>query len=213
LILDPTALRFFLNLDKREDRRAVTEQQFESLGLPIQRERAIDGLNRRVRYNRWTHGGRRAVALSFVNMLRKARRTASPSVEIFEDDLQFHPNFVDELAKVQLPDDWDIFYFGGIHYKMPDEVDGTIVKAKMMVMNHAMIFRDRSYKRAIKAILTPFEKRFSCDKDLRLAFLQRELNVYAPKRNLIWQRPDKSDLTGGGANYFNPDGTQKNKMV
>ena len=211
MILEPTSLRFFLNLDHREDRRRRTEKQFEQLGLDIQRHAAIDGQKVRFNPTRWTHAGRRAVAIGFMQMIREAKRLKAPHVEIWEDDLGFHPNFLEEVSKINLPDDWDIFYFGGIHYTEPEEVDGIIVKARSMVMNHAMIFRDKAYSKAIKAIQKPLWGRFNCDKDLRLAELQKTLNVYAPKTNLVWQIPDTSDLAGCRVEHFHPDGRQKIK--
>ena len=70
----------------------------------------------------------RAHSLSFRFVLRLAQRRNSPALLVLEDDAVFHPEFRERVAALELPDDWQIFYFGCLHLESPRPVSPGLVR-------------------------------------------------------------------------------------
>lgn len=213
MLLEPTGLRFFLNLSRRPDRRERTEAQFKALGIAVERYEALDATDVDFDPTQWTTPGRQAVATGFCDMVREARRRNAPFVGTFEDDLGFAPGFRQKVAELVLPEDWDLLYLGGSHLRPGRVVNDTIVKATQIIGNHALFINAKAYDRVLKAVATP-GLGHTVDKDIRLSRLPATgAHVYAAASNLVWQVPDYSDLQARDVRYFHIDGKQLNKVI
>jgi hypothetical protein len=207
MILDPNyKARFYLNLDRRTDRREATEQEFAKVGLSAIRVAAHPKETFQFSKSLFDRASRASVAQGFLDMLNYAVASGEEWAELFEDDIVFCPNFHEEMAKLQLPDDWDILYLGGWHVRRPTPVNSTIVRCREILGNHAMIIHQRVYPAVRRSILKPL--RSTMAKDHRIATLSNAFNLYATSKNLVTQRPGFSDLSDKHEQYFNDDGTQ-----
>lgn len=96
-------MAFYINLDRRTDRRAEFEGECSRMGLQVERFPAI------------VHplGGGHGCASSHLQVLKLARKRRYVSVMIFEDDFEFLVS-KDEFARVvsSLPHDYDVVMFG-----------------------------------------------------------------------------------------------------
>ena len=199
---------FCLNLARRQDRRVEYEQEFERAGLTVERFPAVDA--------KWVTNlrgfqtpGKYAHTLGLRMVLRKARAEGVPAVFFFEDDVKFSPSLNEELERLMLPEDWGMFYLGGMHFERPEVVATGLVRATGMMSTHAFGVREAFYSKIIEAL----NKRGPNDDavpgaDVVLARLHREIPTYAPFPNLVWQREGHSDLAGGTYQPFTADGQQ-----
>jgi GR25 family glycosyltransferase involved in LPS biosynthesis len=91
-------MAFYINLDRRTDRRAEVEQEFAKIGLTVERFPAVD-------YSPGSIG----CNLSHIAVLKLAKARGYESVMIFEDDFYFLVNRQtwDELI-ARLPDHYDV---------------------------------------------------------------------------------------------------------
>ena len=71
-------MAFYINLDRRTDRRVEAEKEFADMGLTVERFQAIEYTPTGIGCN-----------LSHIAVLKLARERGYPSVMIFEDDFQF----------------------------------------------------------------------------------------------------------------------------
>jgi len=71
-------MAFYINLDRRTDRRIEAEKEFADMGLTVERFQAIEYTPPGIGCN-----------LSHIAILKLARERGYPSVMIFEDDFQF----------------------------------------------------------------------------------------------------------------------------
>ena len=190
-------LQFYINLNRRDDRRRTVLNTFLDQGLEqVERFPAID--SRRVRNYRghWS-AGRYALALSQKLCVREARRRGAPAVIIFEDDVVLHPEFRQRVAQLELPEDWGLFYLGVQHTEPPEYVAPGLVRIPFGLDTHAVAVNARYYQR-VMAALSPQGKSGSQSikpSDWLLAALHREIPTYAAFPNLAWQGQENvSDL-------------------
>lgn len=204
-------LQFYINLNRRDDRRRTVLNGFLDHGLErVERFPAIDSrriLNAR---GRWS-SGRYALALTQKLCLREARRRRAPAVMLFEDDVVLHPEFQERFAALELPEDWGIFYLGVQHTEEPEWVAPGLVKVGFGLDTHAVAVRAEYYERVMQ-VLSPQGKagRESIKpSDWLLAALHQEIPTYAAFPNLAWQGQEAvSDLMGRRNGTYDARGFQ-----
>ena len=136
--LDTTADIFYINLDRRPDRRKHMEKAFADQGLAVTRHPAVDAkqivlsdpkYDKHLKHTReWyledpKRQGHFACFLSHMEILKECASRESPFVVIFEDDAQFlGTDFKDRVHEnmQNVPDDWDIVLCG---YHVDDSID------------------------------------------------------------------------------------------
>ena len=200
---------FCLNLARRQDRRMECEEEFEEAELDVERFPAVDG--KWVRKTRgFQNAGKYAHTLGVRMMLRKARMEGARAAFIFEDDVVLNPALHDELAKIELPEDWGMFYLGGMHFERPQVIAHGLVKARGMVSTHAFGVRSEYFDTIIQALNKPGTQDNGTvpGADMILARLQEKIPSYAVFPNLAGQREGHSDLAGGAYQPFTEDGQQ-----
>ena len=190
-------LRYYINLGRREDRRTELEWHLDQVGVTAQRFPAVD--SRFCRNPRgYDNKGRYALALTIRLAIRKAKQLKSPSLLLLEDDAVLHPNFRELISRLELPDDWGIFYLGCQHTSRPKLESDGIVKVARALDSHAWAIHESAYDEVAKAMdiynkpVPPVAKA----SDQFVAELHSKIPTYACYPNLAWQSVDGSDLTG-----------------
>lgn len=202
-------LRYYINLGRRQDRRAETEIALHQAGITAERWPAID--SRFVKRNRgYESAGRYALALSQRLALRSASLKKAEAVLIMEDDVVFHPRLLEHLQGIELPDDWGIFYLGCAHHKRPWPAGENLVRTPYALDTHAFAVRAPYYRKVMAALARRdndpcFHPRAS---DWFLADLHQEIPTYSCYPNLAWQAASNSDLAGGVYSNYTPSGEQ-----
>jgi hypothetical protein len=195
-------LKFYLNLNKQDDRRRKVLNALLDHGMAdVERIPAVDG--RWVKHPRgYTNANRYAQALTHKMAVWRARQRKAPAVLVFEDDVVFAADLRARLAEIALPEDWGIFFLGCQHLERPDVVSPGLVKCARTWDMHAYAVHARYYT-AVMRILTatkgkPARRAETCDTQLQL--LQKEVPCYAAWPNLAWQPREVSYAAGGWKN-------------
>jgi len=202
-------LRYFINLGRRQDRRVGTEIALAEAGISAERLPAVDA--RFVKNPRaYESAGRYALALSQRLAIRRAMLKKADAVLIFEDDVVFHPGFLEKLAGIELPDDWGIFYLGCAHQRRPQPVGPGLVQTTYALDTHAFAVRAPYFREVMRALDprpsgVPLHPKAS---DWYLADLHETIPTYACHPNLAWQTVGKSDLAGGTYSNYTATGEQ-----
>ncbi len=150
----------------------------------------------------------RAHSITFRLLLRAAQRRDSAALLVLEDDAVFHPQFRERVAAMELPDDWQIFYFGCQHLAPPKRVSDGVVRVRRALDTHAVAFRRGAYLTARKIMRGQTASRNQCT-DVLLSGLHEKLPTYAAFPNLIWQALDDSDIARHRYSNYDAEGRQK----
>ena len=126
-----------------------------------------------------------------------ARNENFDQIVIFEDDVEFSPNFENEFLDLEIPSDFDLFYFGGAHYVAPQHITKNIYKVFNTVTLHAVIVKKTIYDRIINEI----ENNPAIQVDVAYSKLQPQINAYVVLPHLAWQRSDYSDIQNKFVDY------------
>ena len=203
-------LRYYINLGRREDRRTELEFHLDQIGVTAERFPAIDS-----RFCRNPRGyeskGRYALALTIRLAIRKAKQQKAPALLLLKDDATFHPNFRELISRIDLPDDWRIFYLGCQHTTRPLSHSDGLVKVTRALDSHAWAIHESAYDEVMAAMdaynkATPIHALASAQ---FLAALHQKIPTYACYPNLAWQSVDHSDLSGTSFSRYGKVGAQK----
>lgn len=151
---------FYINLDRRVDRKILFENEMTSYGLSsfFERVSAEDSINEKDCIKKHSY-----CALTYYKLFERAYSEGYERIVIFEDDAYFHNendikgiNLVNKsLEELSMFPNWEMIYFGGHPIGEVDVVSNTLMKSPTVLALHAV-----GYKRsAIKKILdlyTPF---------------------------------------------------------
>ena len=130
---------FCINLDNRHDRWNRVQKEFGRIGVSPERFSAI----------KHEHG-RTGCRMSHQAVIKKAKDSNWDRVLIFEDDVLFHPDalMVFDSAIRQLPEEWDLLYFGCI-WGTSEPYTLNLSKIVSCKLGHAVIFNKSSYDMAL----------------------------------------------------------------
>ena len=139
----------------------------------------------------WAHTpGAYGCLLSHLQVVREARRLGAASVLIFEDDVVFDDHLEPKFNACirELPDDWDLLFFGALHKDQPITVSGHIARITQA---------NSTYACALKAtVFDDFIELNSNTEDVldnNSLILQRRYNSYCFMPHLAWVEADHSD--------------------
>jgi hypothetical protein len=152
---------YYINLDRREDRKVFFENEMGRVGLGgfFERISAEDSIQELDPIRKHCY-----CSLTYHNLFKKIYEQEYENVVVFEDDAYFYDGgktkgidlsekALDEISNFS---DWDMIYFGGHPIHEMFRVSTTLYKAPTILTTHAI-----GYKRiVIKTIIdeyTPFE--------------------------------------------------------
>ena len=168
------------------------QRAFAANGIgSVQRFSAVDG-NAVVLPHDWIHTpGAYGCLRSHVQVVSDARDAGASSVLIFEDDALFDPQFKEKFATriKELPDDWDMLFFGALHKDQPikfSEHIGRITKANS---TFAYAIRNTVFDAFIE-----LNSKAEHVLDMNSYLLQEKFNCYCFMPNLVWVESEYSDV-------------------
>jgi glycosyl transferase family 25 len=188
---------YCINLDRRTDRWDECLIEFEKHNLDVKRYSAFDGRNLPP-VPGLTQGNVGAI-YSHRGIIEYAKDNNFDNILILEDDVEFH-NEVNNLFFEfigEVPNDWDIIFFGANHSLNNPYMTEPILKVRKHVYriirsyaNHCYVVKNTAYDKLIEAL----SKNENKANDVLVSDVQCELNCYLFRPHLAWQRPSYSDL-------------------
>ncbi len=196
-------LQVCINLDRRPERWQRMQRALAAHGIgPVQRFSAVDG-NNVVLPHDWIHSpGAYGCLRSHVQVVREARDAGASSVLIFEDDAVFDPDFKEKFAAFfpELPDDWDMLYFGALHKDEPiviGERDGHMGRISKANSTFAYAIRNTVFDAFIE-----LNGKAEHVLDMNSYILQERFNCYCFMPNLVWVESEYSDVQNRLENHW-----------
>jgi len=192
---------FYINLDRRTDRRAEIEEEISRMGISGERFSAVD-----VPTN-----GIIGCMMSHLEVLTLAKERGYPSVLILEDDFTFIVgkeelwNILDS-ANEEIDGDYDVIMLGYNIYKST-EFSPNLLAIQFATTTSAYIVHSRIYDTLINLCKWALNKlretgtRGLFSFDVAWRFIQEESRWYATSRRVGIQRPSFSDIDGMYADY------------
>jgi GR25 family glycosyltransferase involved in LPS biosynthesis len=199
---------YYLNLDRRTDRKVEFESEAKSIGLEgwFERYPGIDGESSSYNYVLPPHEHpyiKKAAASSesFYNLYETAYNSGYERVLICEDDMLFYNEgeqtglqLVEKaLDQLQQFPDWDLVYFGGhVKDKKAKQVSPNLLRADCMITAHAVGYNKKSFKKLLKYL-----PRQDCIYDEWLS-ARPDIIKYLVYPMAVVQRVGKSDIDAWG---------------
>ena len=140
----------------------------------------------------WTHtAGAYGCLLSHLAVVREARDSGAAHILIMEDDVMLDPEFQEKFSRFikEVPDDWDMLYFGALHKDEPVKISehvGRITKA-----NSTFAY---AVKRTVFDEFIALNARAEHVLDMNSYLLQQRFNCYCFVPNLAWVAAEYSDV-------------------
>jgi GR25 family glycosyltransferase involved in LPS biosynthesis len=190
---------FVINLAKATERWQIFTKELSKLGVSlndVHRFEAIDGTQ--IPPLGVLKNGELGCHLSHLRILEMAQKKNYECILIFEDDVEFHRNFKLLFPKYmkQVPEGWDLLYFGGNHSEDPQPVSKNILRVTNTKCAHAYAVHKRMYQPLIDGLI-------KCDVmvDVYYSQVQRNFNCYTFYPHIAWQHPGKSYIRQELVNY------------
>jgi glycosyl transferase, family 25 len=181
-----------INLARRPDRWQRIQQELARHGIgPVQRFAAIDGESV-AKPAGWNHSaGAYGCLLSHVEVIKEARDSGAASVLIFEDDAVLAPDFQARFAGYiqEVPDDWDMLYFGALHKDEPARISEHVGRITKANSTYAYALRSTVFDEFIA-----LNSRAEHVLDMNSYQLQERFNCYCFMPNLAWVEAEYSDV-------------------
>ena len=181
-----------VNLDRRPDRWQRMQAEFARHGITdVRRFSACDG-NALALPPHWKHtAGAYGCLLSHLQVVQTARELGHESVLIFEDDAVLDPEFVTKFALFigEVPDDWDMLYFGALHKDEPVRVKDHVYRITNGNSTYAY-----ALKRTVFDAFVELNARAEQVLDVNAYELQQRFNCYCFMPNLAWVASEYSDV-------------------
>ena len=204
---------YYINLDKRQDRKAHMESQLMKLNLASARVAAIDGAGIKwdVKFginSKFWNSGAFAYCLSYRCIIIDAMKNNHDNIFVMDDDAVLADNFFEVLDKAfnDLPKDWHMLYLGANHgvpepVSMPSEEDRVgdhLYKLKGSMGSHAIIINKRVFPTLLNFLANPY-----APLDLYLSVYQKFFPCYITYPGLAHQLGGHSDILNQTINYSN----------
>lgn len=194
---------FCINLDRRTDKMIQFIDQASKYSLVFERISAVDGLTE-IEYKNPLNlphfsAGDIGCTLSHLKVVKRANELNLSSYIVLEDDALFRPGFSLLYQKFlnQVPDDWDLIYFGANHNNTkPKRISENVVKVNGSFTTHAMMVSCTMYDALIEKWSNPIK-----NVDVLLSELHDKFNCYCFYPNLVGQRQGFSDILNKDVNY------------
>jgi GR25 family glycosyltransferase involved in LPS biosynthesis len=186
---------YCINLDKRSDRWKECQKEFQKINIEVERYSAFDGNKIKNVENlfvgHFEKAGQFGALISHLNIIKKAKELEISSVVILEDDVVFCDDFNQEfnLGMNEIPENWDMIFFGSNHIHPPIKISNRICKLQRAYSAHCYVIRDRMYDELIR-LIEPMNEPL----DVTYANIQPVYNCYVFNPHLVWQRPGYSDI-------------------
>ena len=189
---------YCINLDRRPDRWDEIKSEIDKNGLIVERVLGVDGNPNNIEKNPGVLEGDVGCTLSHYNIILDAKKRGLEKVLVLEDDAIFIDDLnvkFEEFIK-QLPDDWDMVYFGGNHQIPLIPITENIFKVTKTWTTHAYAIRNTLFD-----VVIDLHGQGKKQVDVYYADIQPRFNCYVFKPHLAWQRDGFSDIRNAHMSY------------
>lgn len=186
--------RVCINLQRRPERWERMQARFAQVGMgPVERFSAVDGSNVHVPATWPYSGGAYGCLLSHLAVVRQARAQKRERILIIEDDVLFAEGFHEEFERrvCGLPADWDMLFFGCLHFYPPEPVAPGIGRLRGSFSTFMYALRETIYDAFIF-----LNKRERYPVDRNNWFLEGRFRCYCFMPHLAWVDDSYSDAQG-----------------
>lgn len=181
-----------INLDRRPERWQQAQARFDLHELKsVRRFPALDGAALAVPSGWTASPGAYGCLQSHVAVVREAQFNKLPRVLILEDDVVLDPDFNDKFSRYvdQVPSDWDMLFFGGLHvFVRPERISANVSRLSHSYSTFAYALKETVYKSFIELNSRSLE---AVDKNN--VILQETFNCYCFTPPLAWVEENYSD--------------------
>lgn len=186
---------YCVNLDEATERWKLCQEQFDKYQLDVNRVSALKGdgsiLNTSQR-------GNQGLIRTVRKIINETIKDNLKTILILEDDFQFVDGFdiLFEKYVKQVPNNWDLLYFGGNHIEATIPISENIHKMQHTYATHSYAMKNTMFEK----ILNQFEN----DKlpgDYLIANMMKSINAYVFKPHLSYQRSGWSYIEGREVDY------------
>jgi len=181
-----------INLDRRLDRWQRIQERFIEHGIDrVMRFSALDGRQLQIPSAWNSYPGAYGCLRSHLAVVEQARESAQPSVLIFEDDAVLAADFNAKFADYseQVPESWDMLFFGAIHGQPIARVAGNIIRVTHSLSTYAYALKHTVYDGFIEV-----NRKALTVLDENTRELQKLFNSYCFMPHLAWVENDYSDV-------------------
>jgi glycosyl transferase family 25 len=189
-----------INLDKRKDRWERMQARFTEHNIEqVIRFPALDGNSLDIPAIWDDFPGAYGCLRSHLAVVEQARREEKQSVLIFEDDAVLDPQLNARFAEYinQLPDDWDMVFFGGIHGQPFTRISCNVMRITHSLSTYAYALKHTIYEAFIK-----LNRQALTVLDENTRALQKQFNCYCFMPHLAWVEEDYSDVREERSNLW-----------
>jgi glycosyl transferase family 25 len=199
---------YCINLNRRPDRWLTSSEIFKKNNINVERFTAKDGneINLPSPYKFELAG-----SISHLNLIKKAKQLNLSNVLIFEDDVEFIDDIQKQFSEKikNVPDDWDMIYFGGNHIVEPLEINDGVYKIYWTYALQMYAVNSKFFDDLISFLETKITQTLNNDNPLQpsvaadyfMAQLHESKNCYVIKPHFTWQRENFSDIQEKITNY------------
>jgi hypothetical protein len=186
--------RVCINLDRRPERWERMQARFAAAGVgAVERFAAVEGGGGALPASWPYSSGAYGCLRSHLAVVREARAQERESILIMEDDVVFAEGFHDKFQERvrSVPADWDMLFFGCLHYDPPDPVAPGLGRLRISFSTFMYAIRRTLYD---AFIFLNQRERFPVDRNN--LFLQRRFRCYCFMPHLAWVDDSYSDAQG-----------------
>lgn len=198
---------YYLNLEKRSDRRIHTEQQLDKLNLSGVRVNAVDGKQIKWQPNygiqsQYWNSATMGLCLSYRQSLVDAMRNKYENILVLTDDVVLTDDFYTTLEKAwsALPNNWHMLYLSANHgVNVPgdtEKVTEHLYRLKGSVGYHAIIINRVAMPTLLNFLGGPYGPL-----DVFLSMYQRAFPCYVVYPGVAKQMPGYSDVQEKEVDY------------
>lgn len=203
---------YCINLDRRPDRWRESLLEFEKNSIDnVVRYQAFDGRSIKRDYQD-RFKGEIAGTISHLNVIREAKYKGLSGVMVFEDDVEFSPEFRSKIGDIidnYVPHDYDLLLLGGNNGAGIEQINEFVGRIHNSYALQSYIMKDSIYDMAIenwemwinKFGMSKTKDIHSMAADFVLAQIQPHIKAYCINPGLCYQRPSYSDLMGYVTDY------------
>jgi glycosyl transferase, family 25 len=186
--------RICINLDRRPERWERMQARFAAAAVgAVERFPAVDGGAGSVPASWPYSSGAYGCLQSHLAVVRAARAQDRESVLIMEDDVVFADGFHEQFPERvrDLPADWDMLFFGCLHYEPPEPAAPGIGRLRISFSTFMYAVRRTVYDRFIS-----LNQRERDPVDRTNLILQKNFRCYCFMPHLAWVDDSYSDAQG-----------------
>ena len=190
---------YCINLARRYDRWEECIKKFKKHRIILERFEGMDGKNIIFDYNKMISPGEYGCLMSHLNIINDAVINGHDKILIFEDDVELHDDFsrIAEEFLQQVPDNWDMIYFGANTTRNQNmKISERVNMASSLLTTHAYAIKSTIFHYLIDKICNghgPIDKIYS-DNHIYM-------NTYICDPIIAWQKDGWSDVNNKFVDY------------